>query len=96
MHLQADNLTTLIKAANISIEPYWPSLFAKLFESRSVADLITNVGAGEGLCSFARTSCPRSFTLKHDYRVLLTSVALLPSVALLRVEHNIGACNSGL
>ncbi len=29
------------------MEPYWPNLFAKLFEKRSIADLITNVGAGQ-------------------------------------------------
>ena len=45
--LQSDNITTLIKAANVKVEPYWPSLFAKLFETRSIGDLITNVGAGD-------------------------------------------------
>lgn len=44
---QSDNITTLIKAANVKVEPYWPSLFAKLFETRSIGDLITNVGAGD-------------------------------------------------
>lgn len=47
MGLQADNISTLIKAANVKVEPYFPSLFAKLFETKSVGDLITNVGAGE-------------------------------------------------
>ncbi len=45
--LQGDNIQTLVKAAGVSVEPYWPNLFAKLFEKRSIADLITNVGAGQ-------------------------------------------------
>lgn len=37
-----------MKAANVSVESYWPSLFAKLFEKMNVGDLIVNVGAGGG------------------------------------------------
>ena len=44
---QADNLKTVIEAAGVSVEPYWPGLFAKLFEKKSIGDLITNVGAGQ-------------------------------------------------
>lgn len=43
---QADKIATLVKAANVSVESYWPGLFAKLLEKRSVDDLITNVGSG--------------------------------------------------
>ena len=35
-----------MKAANVEVESYWPALFAKLLEKRSVEDLITNVGSG--------------------------------------------------
>lgn len=44
--LQGDKIATLVKAANITVESYWPGLFAKLLEKRSVEDLITNVGSG--------------------------------------------------
>jgi len=44
--LQGDNINTIVKAAGITVEPYWPSLFAKLFSKKSVEDLIANVGAG--------------------------------------------------
>ncbi len=61
--LQADNITTLIKAAGVTVEPYWPGLFAKLFEKRSVGDLISNVGAGEALSALVKqrttTNIPR-------------------------------------
>jgi hypothetical protein len=44
--VQADNISTLVKAAGLTVEPYWPSLFAKLFAKKSVEDLITNIGSG--------------------------------------------------
>ena len=37
----------------MTVEPYWPGLFAKLFEKKNIADLITNVGAGEPVQSSA-------------------------------------------
>ena len=45
---QADKILTLVKAANVEVEAYFPGLFAKLFERRSVDDLISSVGSGEG------------------------------------------------
>ncbi|KAL2893406.1 60S acidic ribosomal protein P1 [Bienertia sinuspersici] len=44
----AEKIQTLVSAANISIESYWPSLFAKLVEKKNIEDLILNVGAGGG------------------------------------------------
>lgn len=41
----AENLNTIVKAAGVSVDAYWPSLFAKLFAKKSVEDLIANVGA---------------------------------------------------
>ena len=43
---QADNIATLIKAANVTVDPYWPGLFAKLFEKTSIDDLLSNIGSG--------------------------------------------------
>jgi hypothetical protein len=60
LEITADNITTILKAANVTVEPYWPSLFAKLFAKKSMDDLITNVGAGawqrvgEVLCTASR------------------------------------------
>jgi large subunit ribosomal protein LP1 len=47
--LQADNIATIVKAAGVEVESYWPSLFAKLAEKKNFDDLITNVGAGGGV-----------------------------------------------
>ena len=44
--ITADKIATVVKAAGVTIEPYWPALFAKLLERKSIEDLITNVGGG--------------------------------------------------
>ena len=48
LSLQADKIATILKAANVSCESYWPGLFAKLAEKKNIDDLIANVGAGGG------------------------------------------------
>lgn len=46
--MQSDKIATLVKSANVNVESYWPSLFAKLAEKRNVGDLIMNIGAAGG------------------------------------------------
>ncbi|GLJ08850.1 hypothetical protein SUGI_0097050 [Cryptomeria japonica] len=46
--ITAEKISTLVKAANVQIESYWPALIAKLLEKRSVDDLILSVGSGGG------------------------------------------------
>ncbi|XP_033142125.1 60S acidic ribosomal protein P1-2 isoform X2 [Brassica rapa] len=46
--ITSDKIATLVKAAGVEIESYWPMLFAKMAEKRNVTDLIMNVGAGGG------------------------------------------------
>jgi large subunit ribosomal protein LP1 len=36
----------LLKAANVNVEAYWPSLFAKLAEKKNLDDLILNAAGG--------------------------------------------------
>merc|ERR1712039_1040049 len=43
--ITADKIATIVKAAGVEIEPYWPTLFAKLLERKNIEDLITNGGA---------------------------------------------------
>ncbi|KAF7830792.1 60S acidic ribosomal protein P1-like [Senna tora] len=42
----AEKINALVKAANVAVDSYWPSLFAKLAEKRSIDDLIMNSGSG--------------------------------------------------
>ncbi|CAK1599856.1 unnamed protein product [Parnassius mnemosyne] len=40
-----EKISTILKAAAVNVEPYWPGLFAKALEDVNVRDLITNIGA---------------------------------------------------
>ncbi|XP_019229524.1 PREDICTED: 60S acidic ribosomal protein P1-like [Nicotiana attenuata] len=44
--INAENIGTLIKAANLKVESYWPSLFAKLCQKINVDELVMNIGVG--------------------------------------------------
>ncbi|OIW21656.1 hypothetical protein TanjilG_07182 [Lupinus angustifolius] len=44
--ITAEKISTLLKAANVNVESYWPSLFAKLAQKRNIDDLILNSGGG--------------------------------------------------
>ncbi|XP_076904522.1 large ribosomal subunit protein P1-like [Bidens hawaiensis] len=46
--ITAEKIATLVSAANVAIESYWPSLFAKLCEKKNLDDLVMNVGAVGG------------------------------------------------
>jgi len=43
-----EKISTLVKAAKVPIEAYWPGLFAKLLEKRNIEDLLLSVGSGGG------------------------------------------------
>jgi len=44
----SEKITTILTAAGVEFEPYWPGLFAKALESCDIKELITNVGSGVG------------------------------------------------
>nr|ACD65133.1 putative 60S ribosomal protein RPLP1 [Novocrania anomala] len=43
--ITAEKISTILKAANVNVEPFWPGLFAKALDGISVRDLISNVGS---------------------------------------------------
>lgn len=48
LFLQGEKIQTILKAANVDVEPYWPGLFAKALETTNVKELITNIGSAVG------------------------------------------------
>jgi len=56
--ITAEKISTLVKAANVQIESYWPGLFAKLLEKRNIEDLLLSVGSGGGGASAAVAVAP--------------------------------------
>ncbi|XP_055339706.1 60S acidic ribosomal protein P1-like [Paramacrobiotus metropolitanus] len=43
--ISGDKITTLLKAANVEVEPYWPDLFARSLEGVSLKELISSFGS---------------------------------------------------
>ncbi|GAB2217507.1 hypothetical protein Droror1_Dr00000702 [Drosera rotundifolia] len=56
--ITAEKISTVVKAAGVNAEAFWPSLFAKLVEKRNIEDLIMNVGAGGGGVPVAVAAAP--------------------------------------
>merc|ERR1711963_302815 len=46
--ITAEKITTILKAAKVDVEPFWPGLFAKCCESVDIKELCSNVGSGAG------------------------------------------------
>merc|ERR1712244_169976 len=56
--ITGDKISTILKAANVDVEPIWPTLFAKALSSVNVRDLITNVGSAVGSAPAAAAAAP--------------------------------------
>ncbi|PVD32418.1 hypothetical protein C0Q70_07852 [Pomacea canaliculata] len=44
----AEKISTILKAANVTVEPFWPTLFARALDGLNIKDLVSNVGSGAG------------------------------------------------
>jgi len=53
-----EKISTILKAAGVDFEPYWPGLFAKALESCDIKDLITKIGSGAGAAPAAAAAAP--------------------------------------
>eukprot|EP01111_Echinosteliopsis_oligospora_P001324 TRINITY_DN11_c0_g1_i1.p1 TRINITY_DN11_c0_g1~~TRINITY_DN11_c0_g1_i1.p1 ORF type:complete len:118 (-),score=55.72 TRINITY_DN11_c0_g1_i1:65-418(-) len=57
--VKAESITSLCKAANVTIQPFWPKLFQQVFTSRSVGDfLVSSVGSGGAAPAAAAGGAP--------------------------------------
>merc|ERR1712108_29072 len=46
--ITGEKIATILKAAKVTVEPFWPGLFAKALSGCDVKGLITTVGSGVG------------------------------------------------
>eukprot|EP00892_Ulva_mutabilis_P000368 jgi/Ulvmu1/10331/UM061_0014.1 len=45
VEVTADNIKAILAAANVTVDGYWPMLFAKILEKKSLDDFISNIGS---------------------------------------------------
>ncbi|XP_071535879.1 large ribosomal subunit protein P1 [Panulirus ornatus] len=46
--ITAEKISTILKAANVAVEPYWPGMFAKASADLDLKSIISNIGSGVG------------------------------------------------
>merc|ERR1719436_1977831 len=49
--ISADNINKVLKAAGVSVEAYWPTMFCRLLEGKDLGDMLSSAaapGAGGG------------------------------------------------
>ncbi|XP_021909414.1 60S acidic ribosomal protein P1 [Carica papaya] len=57
--ITSEKISKLINAANLTVESFWPILFAKLAEKKNIEELMVNVGSG-GVAAPGAVSAPAS------------------------------------
>lgn len=58
VEITSDKLQTLLKAANVEVEPIYATLFAKALEGKDVKELLLNVGGASAAAPAASGSAP--------------------------------------
>ncbi|EFO18936.1 acidic ribosomal protein 1 [Loa loa] len=53
--ITGDKISTILKAAHVDVEPFWPGLFAKALDGIDVKSLITNISSSIGSAGGAAT-----------------------------------------
>jgi len=49
--ITADKISTILKAAGVSVEPYWPTLFAKALDGIDIGSLLGSLGSAASAVS---------------------------------------------
>ena len=55
--ITSDKLNSILKAANVTVEPFWPKVYAKLFETNDINKLLT-AGAAPAPVAAAPAAAP--------------------------------------
>eukprot|EP00249_Psilotum_nudum_P033587 c51003_g1_i1 orf=70-333(+) len=58
LEVSAENISAIVKEANITVNPYFPKLWAKVLKGRSVGDLISSAGGSSAGGAAAGGSAP--------------------------------------
>jgi large subunit ribosomal protein LP1 len=58
LEINATKISSLLKAANVQIEGFWPKLFSKTIASRNINDLLVAGGSGSSSAPATTTSAP--------------------------------------
>ena len=45
---QGEKIQALLNAAGVTVEPFWPGMFAKALEGRNIGDLLCSIGTPGG------------------------------------------------
>ena len=53
--ITADKISTILKAAGVSVEPYWPTLFAKALDGVDIGSLLGSLGSAASAVSAGKT-----------------------------------------
>merc|ERR1719384_684283 len=53
LELSSTNILKLIKAADVTVEPIWPTLFAKNMSSETIESMLSSVGSGAAVAAGA-------------------------------------------
>jgi len=48
----AASISAVVKAAGVTVQPFWPALFERVLKTKNLDDLILNAGAGAFLLLF--------------------------------------------
>merc|ERR1712039_189340 len=69
VEITGDKISTIFKAANVTFEPFWPSLFAGALKDVNVRELITNIGSGVGSVQLPVLALPPLVVLPKKRRL---------------------------
>jgi len=65
LEVSADNISSILKAAGVEIEPYWPTLFAKLCKGKDIGAMLSSVGTALAQAAAARWHAGRRGGLRR-------------------------------
>ena len=57
--ITAEKINTVLKAANVKVQPFWPALFGKVLANRNLDDIILSAGGG-GVAAPAAPAAPEA------------------------------------